>query len=83
MILIGTAIMVLVGLLTGNKGEEEEVRVAMIGNSLMYYNDLPRLLEAMSGGKLAQDSCLHGAATLRSHLLYGNGMFVKWDTGNA
>mmetsp|Transcript_4529 Transcript_4529/g.10948 ORF Transcript_4529/g.10948 Transcript_4529/m.10948 type:complete len:513 (-) Transcript_4529:135-1673(-) len=64
-------------------GEEKELRVAMIGNSLMYYNDLPRLLEAMSGGKLSQDSCLHGSASFKSHLLYGNGMFVKWDTGNA
>ena len=63
--------------------EEEEIRVAMIGNSLMYYNDLPRLLEAMSGGSLSQDSCLHGSASFKSHLLYGNGMFVKWDTGNA
>jgi len=63
--------------------EEEEIRVAMIGNSLMYYNDLPRLLEAMSGHKLKQDSCLHGSASFKSHLLYGNGMFVKWDTGNA
>lgn len=63
--------------------QEEEIRVAMIGNSLMYYNDLPRLLEAMSGGRLSQDSCLHGAASFKSHLLYGNGMFVKWDTGNA
>eukprot|EP00535_Pseudo-nitzschia_heimii_P012564 CAMPEP_0197198460 /NCGR_PEP_ID=MMETSP1423-20130617/33383_1 /TAXON_ID=476441 /ORGANISM="Pseudo-nitzschia heimii, Strain UNC1101" /LENGTH=529 /DNA_ID=CAMNT_0042652293 /DNA_START=263 /DNA_END=1853 /DNA_ORIENTATION=- len=77
--------MVALAFLTGNGvlREEEEMRVAMIGNSLMYYNDLPRLLEAMSNGHLSQDSCLHGAASFKSHLLYGNGMFVKWDTGNA
>ena len=63
--------------------EEEEIRVAMIGNSLMYYNDLPRLLEAMSAGRLSQDSCLHGSASLKSHLLYGNGMYSKWSTGNS
>jgi hypothetical protein len=85
-IAIGAGIMIALAFLTGGGSvirEEDDVRVAMIGNSLMYYNDLPRLLEAMSGGKLTQDSCLHGAASFRSHLLYGNGMFVKWDTGNA
>ena len=82
-IAIATVSMVALAFLTGNNGmqrEEEKVRVAMIGNSLMYYNDLPRLLEAMSNGRLSQDGCLHGSASFKSHLLYGNGMFVKWDT---
>ena len=83
---IGLVSMVALAFLTGNGiliDEEEELRVAMVGNSLMYYNDLPRLLEAMSGGRLSQDSCLHGGASFQSHLSYGNGMLAKWKTGNA
>jgi len=82
---IATATMVALAFITGDgiMSEEKEIRVAMVGNSLMYYNDLPRLLEAMSGGSLSQDSCLHGSASFKSHLLYGNGMFSKWDTGNS
>lgn len=59
------------------------VRLAIIGNSLVYYNDLPRLLEAMAQGRLKQDSCLHGNADFSSHLWYGNGMYSKWQTGRA
>lgn len=59
------------------------VRLAMIGNSMQYYNDLPRLLEAMADGKLEQNSCLHGNADFSSHLWYGNGMHTKWMTGAA
>jgi hypothetical protein len=67
------------------------VHVAMIGNSMMYYNDLPRLLEAMSAQTLGdnttqrihQDSCLHGGADFGTHLQSGNGMYAKWKTGNA
>jgi hypothetical protein len=67
------------------------VHVAMIGNSMMYYNDLPRLLEAMSAQTLGdnttqrihQDSCLHGGADFATHLQSGNGMYAKWKTGSA
>jgi hypothetical protein len=64
----------------GNLDGDPDVRVAMIGNSLMYYNDLPRLLEAMSDGSITQDSCLHGDASFKSHLIYGNGMYEKVRT---
>jgi len=65
--------------------------VAMIGNSMMYYNDLPRVLESMSERKLGdnttktlyQDSSLHGDADFEVHLQSGNGMYEKWQTGNA
>jgi hypothetical protein len=67
----------LLALMNGNIRGDPNVRVAMIGNSLMYYNDLPRLLEAMSGGSITQDSCLHGDASFKSHLTYGNGMAEK------
>lgn len=71
--------------------EPKVVHLAMIGNSMMYYNDLPRLLEAMSARTLGdnstqriiQDSCLHGGADFGTHLESGNGMFEKWKTGNA
>jgi hypothetical protein len=80
---IGTVLLFALAVLNGNSNGDDEVRVAMIGNSIMYYNDLPRLLEAMSGGKLSQDSCLHGDASFESHLRYGNGMLEKWNTGQA
>lgn len=63
--------------------ENETVRLAMVGNSLMYFNDLPRLLETMSEGHIVQDSCLHGNADFWSHLWYGNGMYDKWMSGQA
>jgi len=71
------------GLFSSFDRREDVVRVAMVGNSMMYYNDLPRLLEAMSGGRLQQDSCLHGDASLESHLVYGNGMLDIWTNGQA
>lgn len=58
-------------------------QVAIIGNSMCYYNDLPRLLETLGDGHIQQDSCLHGDASLSSLLVWGNGMAVKWKTGNA
>lgn len=77
----GVAVASVVGLMlalwNGDLKGDPDVRVAMIGNSLMYYNDLPRLLEAMSAGSITQDSCLHGDASFLSHLTYGNGMYEK------
>jgi hypothetical protein len=59
-------------------------RVAFAGNSMMYYNDFPRFLSTLSGGRIEhQESCLHGDATLSSLLVSGNGMYKMWDTGNA
>ncbi|GKY97677.1 hypothetical protein MPSEU_000725900 [Mayamaea pseudoterrestris] len=58
--------------------------IAFIGNSMQYYNDLPRFMEALSDYHLTQDSCLHGDATLQSILLTGNGMYQIWkDSGSA
>jgi len=50
---------------------------------MMYYNDLPRLMERLGDGHINQDSCLHGDADLNTILLWGNGMYPKWMTGNA
>lgn len=58
--------------------------VAFIGNSMQYYNDLPRFLATLSDNHITQDSCLHGDATLESILLTGNGMYSIWgESGSA
>lgn len=59
------------------------LNVAFIGNSMQYYNDLPRLLETLANGKMTQNSCLHGGASLSTILVWGNGMGSKWKTGTA
>ena len=59
------------------------LHVAFIGNSMMYYNDLPRLMESISSGHITQNSCLHGDANLRNILITGNGMYNLWTTGSA
>ena len=70
-------------LLAPSIDNDTSVRLAIIGNSLIYFNDLPRLLEAMAQGRLQQESCLHGNADFSSHLWYGNGMYQKWQTETA
>lgn len=49
-------------------------RVAFIGNSILYFNDCPRLLQHMMGGSMIQDSCLRGGANLSTLWSGGNGM---------
>lgn len=62
---------------------KDKIHVAFIGNSMMYYNDLPRLLERFSENRMEQRSCLHGGTTLTKILVNGNGMFKKFNTTNA
>lgn len=57
--------------------------VAFVGNSMQYYNDLPRFMEALSGQQIIQNSCLHGDATIVNLLQTGNGMVKKFHSGNA
>lgn len=53
--------------------------VAFIGNSVQYYNDFPRLMEAMSGNRIRQQkSCLHGNADLDIILKWGSGTYPIW-----
>lgn len=59
------------------------ISVAFVGNSMQYYNDFPRFMEALADGHLTQNSCLHGDANLQSILLTGNGMYQIWDSGAA
>jgi len=55
-----------------------DVSVAFVGNSMQYYNDFPRFMEALSDGHISQNSCLHGDASLRSITVSGNGMYAIW-----
>jgi hypothetical protein len=73
------------GLLTGGNSIPigRNVNVAFIGNSYMYVNDLPRMMETMSEGHIFQDSCLHGQGSILNLLRTGNGMFYKWATDAA
>ena len=52
--------------------------VAFFGNSILYYNDTPRLIESLSGGPVEQNSCLRGGVTFEQLLSKGNGMDVKF-----
>jgi hypothetical protein len=60
-----------------------DAKVAFIGNSYFFVNDLPRLMEAVTGGHISQDSCLHGSGSLLNILKTGNGMYYKWQSENA
>ena len=61
-------------------------RIAFLGNSILYFNDVPRTLEALclcSGRTLLHDCCLRGGATLTSLLAKGNGMKKLFATPKA
>jgi hypothetical protein len=62
---------------------EGEIRMAFCGNSILYYNDCPRLLQQMVEAAfphhtVVQDSCLRGGANLKSLFERGNGMGTKF-----
>jgi hypothetical protein len=61
------------------------VSVAFLGNSVLYYNDCPRLLENMSTNITQQDSVLRGGADLKKLLRRGNGDHFKmsWSASGA
>ncbi|KAG7357824.1 hypothetical protein IV203_014411 [Nitzschia inconspicua] len=67
-----------------NKGSSDDsITVAHIGNSIQYYNDMPRLLEHMLQTRYTnvyQNSCLRGGATLSSLFQEGNGMANKFSS---
>eukprot|EP00977_Amphora_coffeiformis_P011508 scaffold2767_cov177-Amphora_coffeaeformis.AAC.82 len=63
---------------------EPVLRVAFIGNSITFVNDMPRFIERLDGNKyIIQDSCLHGSLNLLSLAYKGNGMYNKWRTEHA
>eukprot|EP00588_Corethron_pennatum_P020615 CAMPEP_0194313266 /NCGR_PEP_ID=MMETSP0171-20130528/10152_1 /TAXON_ID=218684 /ORGANISM="Corethron pennatum, Strain L29A3" /LENGTH=568 /DNA_ID=CAMNT_0039068143 /DNA_START=202 /DNA_END=1905 /DNA_ORIENTATION=- len=63
---------------------KKEVRVAFMGNSMQYYNDCPRFMEALSGNTIVQqNSTLKPSGTFKSLAKKGNNMSVKFHTENA
>jgi len=62
---------------------DKKTRVAILGNSMVYYNDMPRLLERLSLNLIEQKSCMHALSTLTSLLITGNGMYEKFSTKEA
>lgn len=61
------------------------VSVAFLGNSILYFNDCPRLVQNMleTCFVVHQDSCLRGGASLVSLLTKGNGMKEKFNAPTA
>jgi len=67
----------------GDVGQRGTVRIAFMGNSIIYYNDCPRLVQNMlsaAGYSVKQDSCLLGGSNLASLWNEGNGMAEKFAT---
>jgi hypothetical protein len=65
------------------KGPGSSISVAHLGNSIQYYDDLPRLLEHLLQTRfetVRQNSCLRGGATLPSLFENGNGMANKFSS---
>ena len=58
-------------------------RIAFLGNSILYFNDVPRIFEALCGNKAVSDCCFRGGASLTSLLEKGNGMRNMFATPNA
>ena len=63
---------------------DREFRVAFIGaGGELIMNDVPRVMEQISEGKIKQNSCLHPKGSLSSVALTGNGMYEQWKTSRA
>jgi hypothetical protein len=61
------------------------INLAFLGNSMLYYNDCPRLVEQMLNSsrlyiKVHQNSCLRGGASIASLWTKGNGMQEKFSS---
>lgn len=63
--------------------KDENVSVAFIGNSYLYVNDIPRVMESISDHRIDQNSVINTGAGLGSLLKQGNGMYELWKTPNA
>lgn len=68
---------------SNSQKKKKRISVAFLGNSIQYFNDSPRLVEAMlrdSGITVQQDSCLRPGASLAQLWAKGNGMRLKFST---
>lgn len=61
----------------------QQIHVAFAGSAYLFVNDAPRLLEAVAGGQVIQDSCLHAGGSLAAVIMTGNGMYNRWQTAEA
>ena len=57
--------------------------VAFIGNSILYFYDLPRMLSIASDQAVQQNSVLAGAGSLANMATKQNGMWNRWRTTSA
>jgi hypothetical protein len=62
---------------------DEQLKVAFAGSAYLFINDIPRLMETISGGQIIQDSCLHTGGSLAALVMTGNGMYYRWQTSEA
>jgi hypothetical protein len=66
---------------------KSHINVAFLGDSLMYFNDLPRFVQALGTSlgncSIYQNSCLRGGASLKGLFHKGNAMQDKFHTPNA
>ena len=60
-----------------------DLNVAFVGNAYLFVNDVPRMMEAISGFHLRQDSVIHTGGSLSALEATGNGMYPKWMTDEA
>lgn len=58
--------------------KDGNLTVAFIGNSYLFVNDVPRVMESISKGRIRQQSVINTAAGLGSILKQGNGMYDLW-----
>lgn len=71
------------GPLSSSSRSSSSVRVAFLGNSILYFNDCPRLLQQMLETRhshVEQDSCLRPSANLSRLWKDGNGMHKRFRT---
>lgn len=80
---VGVMTLLAVTLPHAHVNDTPEIRVAFLGNSITFVNDMPRFMQALSGDTMVQNSCLHGALSFYTLLEKGNGMHHKWSTDNA
>lgn len=79
----GVAGMLMVTALITVPSPKPNYNIAFVGNSMQYYNDFPRFMQALSGDHITQDCCLHGDAAFNTILTWGSGMYQIWHTGVA
>jgi len=79
----GAALVLTIAVFTSKGIKNQEYAVGFVGNSYAAVNDIPRLMESISDGRISQLSCLHPKGSISSILETGNGMYQRWNTDNS